>query len=173
MHAHKHTKHRPTLTRINTSQLTWTCPQHVWGPHNSAVFTGTAGPLKAGGRADCVSVHTPVPSARRNDPPRSPGGTHCGSPARPRTWCEYHLAWPDCLQRAANRQCGGGQRFKLCSEITRTAWHVPHCDLSIQFWGLLTQGVVASLVFLHFKRPGYHFMKEQDRCKTLCNHAME
>lgn len=105
-HTHKHTPMPPTLTRINTSQLTWTYPQHVWGPHNSAVFTGTAGPLR---QAGCVSVHTPVPSTRRNDPHASPGGTQRDTPAWLTTWCEYHLAWPDWLQLAANRQCGGGQ----------------------------------------------------------------
>lgn len=31
-------------------------------------------PLKAGRQADCVSVHTPVPSARRNDPHTLPRG---------------------------------------------------------------------------------------------------
>lgn len=175
MHAHKHNPTPPTLTQINTSQLTWTCPQHVWGPHNSAVFTGTAWPLRqAGRRADCVSAHTPVPSARRNDPHSPPGGTQCGAPAWPRTRCEYHLVWPDCQQRAANRQCGGGQWFKLCSEITGTAWHVPHCELCIQFSGLLTQGVVASFVFLHFIKGQVTISQKKDKhlYEMLFNHTV-
>lgn len=67
----------PTLT------VTWTCPQHVWGPHNSAVFTGRAAALEAARQADGVSVHTPVPSARKND---------LHAPRGLRTRCETHLA---------------------------------------------------------------------------------
>lgn len=159
---HIRTPTRPTLTRINTSQLTWTCPQHVYRPHNSAVFTGTAGPQGRQASRLCLYTHT-CPVCQEKWPPLSPGGTQCGTPAWPRTRCKYHLAWPDCLQHAANRQCGGGQCFKLCSGITRTAWHAPHCELYIQFWGLLAQGVVASLIFLQ----GQVTIFWKDLCKTL------
>lgn len=89
MYVHKHANPaRLHITRVNTSQLTWTCPRHVLGPHNFVVFTGSAGPSRQAGRqADCISEHTPVLSARRNDP-HTPLGLH-------NVACEYYPAWPD------------------------------------------------------------------------------
>ena len=62
------------------------------GPHNSAVFTGTAGPLKQAGPADCVSVHTPARLAGEMTLRASPEVQDVTFLYWPTTWCEYHVA---------------------------------------------------------------------------------
>lgn len=58
MYVHKHANPAHLhITRVNTSQLTWTCPRHVLGPHNSVVFTGSAGPSRQAGK-QTVSLNT-------------------------------------------------------------------------------------------------------------------
>lgn len=171
MQAHTHTA--PTPTSINTSHLTWSCPQHVWGPHNSAVFTGTAGPSRQPGE-QTVSMYTHLSRLPGEMIPTLPRGCTiwCSWPAKDMVWIPH---WPHCLQSAANRQCGGGQCFKLCSEIMRIASRAPHCELCIQFF--LRGGCwlkVSLLFFLSYvlKCQVIILIKGQELCKILYNHSM-
>lgn len=92
MQAQKQSSMPPMLTRINTSQLTWTCPERVHRPHNSAVFTGTAGPLKqAGQQTVCLYTHLSR-LAGEMTLRASPGVQDVTLLYWPTTWCEYHVA---------------------------------------------------------------------------------
>lgn len=159
MQAHKHTSTTHSDSHKHIPHDLDSPPAYCEDPITLQCLQVQQGPQGRQASRLCLCTHT-CPACQEKWPPRSPGDAQCGAPARQRTLCEYHLAWPDCRQIAANRQYGGGQCVKWCSEVLRTTQCAPHGQFCIYFGGLLTQGEDAFFVYTILKRTIYNLMNK-------------